>query len=246
MHGLNAVHHQIDDDLLQLNPVTTYHGQIGCQLGSQRYPMTLQLTLHQRDDFSNDLIQIERCLLDFRLVRKRPDTPHHFARPVGVVYHPFHRSSRSGKVGRSAVQPPQARVGIGDDRGERLVHFMGDGSCQFAQGSDAGYMGEFRLRLVQRLLGLICTDHGGDIGTGTAIAEKISLRVKERFTTGSHMYRRASPAQGVLEIAKRLMGVERRPMLSPFFGVCLDVCYYIPASQPGEARGFESNSIDVL
>ena len=48
LHGFNAIHRQVDDHLLQLDPISQDRGKSGCQLDWQQYLMADQLTLHQR------------------------------------------------------------------------------------------------------------------------------------------------------------------------------------------------------
>src|SRR5467141_3170409 len=60
--------------------------------------------------------------------------------------------ARFVQVGGTAVEPtPAGRRGI-DDGGERLVHFMGDGGCQFAQRRHARYACELHLGIEEALL----------------------------------------------------------------------------------------------
>src|SRR3982074_842974 len=106
-------------------------------------------------------------------------------------------------------------------------------------------MRQFRLRLAQCLLGVICADRRCNVCTGTSITEKISPCVKKRLAAFPHLYRGSSPVERVLEIAKWLMSVEYRPMLSPFFGIRFDIRSDVPAVK-SQSRGLKSDSIDVL
>src|SRR5260370_18841867 len=45
LHGFNAIHHQVDDHLLQLDPIGQGHGERGCQLHLQPHLVADQLTL---------------------------------------------------------------------------------------------------------------------------------------------------------------------------------------------------------
>ena len=58
-HGLNTICQEIDDDLLQLNPITTHQRQIGSEVESQEDAITEQLRLDQRDNFLDNLIQVQ-------------------------------------------------------------------------------------------------------------------------------------------------------------------------------------------
>ena len=60
--------------------------------------------------------------------------PDHLAGPDAAVDDPFRRAPRSCQVGNIAAKPAQAGLGVGDDGGERLVHLMGNGGGQFAEG----------------------------------------------------------------------------------------------------------------
>ena len=114
------------------------------------------------------------------------------ARLPSLMIHSTERraAARSG-VSRSSQRRQASRVG--DDGGERLVYFMGDGGGQFAQRRHARDMCEFRLRLAQCLLGLICADRRRDIGAGATIAEKIAVCVENWLAAGTDVYWRSIP-----------------------------------------------------
>src|SRR4051794_1438196 len=115
---------------------------------------------------------------------------------------------------------------------------MGDGGSQFTQRRHARYMCEFRLRPAQRLLGIICADPRSNIGASTAIADEISLCVKQRLTARPDIYRRSTLAYGAIyEIAKWQMGVVHRPMHSPFFGFRFDISCNIQRATPVRREG---------
>src|ERR1700685_4032093 len=69
--------------------------------------------------------------------------------PSSIIHSTERRAAfRSG----IPVEPAQTGLGVGDDAGERLFHFVGDRSRQFAQGCYAHDMGQIRLRVAQCLL----------------------------------------------------------------------------------------------
>src|SRR5882762_2358986 len=47
-----------------------------------------------------------------------------------------------------AREPAYAGIGVGDGGGNRLIHFVGDGGCQFSHGHNLRDVGEFGLRFV--------------------------------------------------------------------------------------------------
>ena len=89
LHRLNTVHHQIDDHLLQLDPISENQGQRRARAPSRSDTRWLdQLKLHQGDDLVNDVIDVERCFLDAGLGRERTDALDNLARPFAVLDDP--------------------------------------------------------------------------------------------------------------------------------------------------------------
>src|SRR5258708_7327724 len=66
------------------------------------------------------------------------------------------------QVRSSAVETAQTGLGVGDDGGERLVHFMGDRGRNFPERRDARYVCEIRLRLTKRFFGALLLGQGGN------------------------------------------------------------------------------------
>src|ERR1700693_4047789 len=98
-------------------------------------------------------------------VRNRPHAPNHLPRPIAVIDNPFHRAARCVQVGNPAVEPAQTGLGVGDDAGARLGHFVGERSRQLAQGCYAHNMRQIRVRLAQCLLDVLALcqiEHKGD------------------------------------------------------------------------------------
>src|ERR1700722_1169423 len=151
LHRLNAIHHQVDHDLLQLDPITCDHVQGRCQFHLQRHLVADQFTLHQRDDLPYDFIDVERHPFNLGLVRECPDAPDHLARPIAVVYYPLYRATHRVQIRSSAIEPAETGFGVGYDTGERLIHFVGDGGCQLAQCRHPRYACELHLRIHEAL-----------------------------------------------------------------------------------------------
>jgi hypothetical protein len=60
LHRFNAIDHQIKDHLLELDPICKDQGQGWSEFHLQRNPAAPQLMLHQRDNFVNDVSDVER------------------------------------------------------------------------------------------------------------------------------------------------------------------------------------------
>src|ERR1700722_8645355 len=87
LHGFDTIHYQVDDHLLQLNPITEDLGESRRQLHSQGYPLTDELTLYEFDYLRDETIDVDQRLLNVRFFHQRPDTPPHLACANTVVYY---------------------------------------------------------------------------------------------------------------------------------------------------------------
>jgi hypothetical protein len=63
LNRLDAVHDQIQDDLLQLHPVADDGFQAVQQAGFERDIASTQLAMHQDEDFPNRLVDVHLCHL---------------------------------------------------------------------------------------------------------------------------------------------------------------------------------------
>jgi len=155
LHRLNAVNHQVDEHLLQLDPVGLDHGQAGREFRPQRHPMSEHLMLHQDDGLLNDVVDVERRLHRIGLFRQRAQALDHLARPFAIFDDASRGAARLDKIGSFAVKPSYTCRGVGDESREGLVHLVSDRGAELAQGCHARNMREFRLRLLQFRLGAL-------------------------------------------------------------------------------------------
>ena len=187
MHRFNPVDDEVEDDLLQLDPVGEDRGKGRGEFQPQRHAVAEQLMLHEADDLVDDFIDVERRFPIGGLVHERADALDHFARPIAVLDDRLQGAARFVQVGRVAVEPAQACGGVGDDGGERLVHFMGDRRGEFAQRRHARDMREVRLRFMQLRFG---PPAGGNVRHGS---DKFDLarRICYGMRGGMDMFDRA-------------------------------------------------------
>ena len=68
---------------------------------------------------------------------------------------------------------------IGPDGRQRLVDLMGDGCRELPQRRHARDARKLGLRLMERLLDLVCVNRRGDVGGDTAVAEEATPRIKQ-------------------------------------------------------------------
>ena len=132
-HRFGAVHDQIDDHLLKLDPIPPDRRQRRCKLQTRGYLLNRQFVLQQGHHLINGIVDVERHLLGVGFFQQAADPLDHLARPVAILDDPFHRAADVVEVRCFAAKKAQARLAIGDDRRERLIHFMGDRGAYFTK-----------------------------------------------------------------------------------------------------------------
>ena len=87
------------------------------------------------------------------LLEEQADPADDFRR-ARSVFHDSHSSrARLFQIGMIARKPTQAGIGVGDGGGDRLIHFVRQGSGQLSHGGHPVHVREIRLRLAQRFFG---------------------------------------------------------------------------------------------
>ena len=119
------------------------------QIQPQRCPKTRRLAPDQRHHFLDQVIQVEQAPLRPGLADQRADPLNDLARALAVGDHVPDRRLHFVKPRNIAIEPAQAGLAMGHDRGQRLVDLVRDGCGDRTQGGHARDMGNLRLRLVQ-------------------------------------------------------------------------------------------------
>jgi hypothetical protein len=57
-HRFKSVHHQVDNHLLQLDPIAEHRRQCGREFRPQRYPLAEHLTLLQGNSLADDIVDV--------------------------------------------------------------------------------------------------------------------------------------------------------------------------------------------
>ena len=58
-HRVDGVHDQVQEHLLQLDPISSYLRQLPVRLGLDEYPVLLQIATSQGERFLDELIEVE-------------------------------------------------------------------------------------------------------------------------------------------------------------------------------------------
>ena len=115
-------------------------------------------------------IDVQRSVFRIGIGGELADPLDHLACAVGVLDDALNGGARFAKLRRVAPEPAQGRLGVGDNRGKRLVHFVRDRGRQLAEGGDARDMSELSLSLLEGLLSLLGI---GDVHQGADIFEPV-------------------------------------------------------------------------
>src|SRR3984957_12145363 len=85
-HRLDAVHHQIQDDLLKLDSIAHDRTKIGRQGGFDPYAVAAKLAAHKDDHFPDHFVDIKWDHFGRRLAREGSDALDDFAGAVAVSH----------------------------------------------------------------------------------------------------------------------------------------------------------------
>ncbi len=116
--------------------------------------------------------------LGLGLFEECADAPDDLGGAVAVADDAFGGEVGLEQIRRLGEEPAAAGMGVGDDRGQRLVDLMRDGGGELADGGDLRGAGETRLGQAQDLEGIPAIL---DVGQQPVPAEDAALLVEERL-----------------------------------------------------------------
>ena len=134
LHRLDAVAHEIDDELLHLHAIGPDRWQVDLQVRIDAHVSTGRFVAHQAAHFPDDIVEVQLRPGQIGPPEQGADAAHHLGRGVGVANGSLGRETRSFDTGRIGGQPALAGVPIGDQRGQRLAQLMRDRSSQLGDG----------------------------------------------------------------------------------------------------------------
>ena len=145
-HRFDAIHDQVQQNLLQLNSVAQHRSISSGQVGLERDAVAPQLDSGERQHFSYDVVDIEPGQLRTGLLDERPQTANHVACARAVSHDARECVSRLIEIRLLTIQPVQTCRAVRRDAGERLVDLVGDRGRQLPHRRDAIDVSQFRLR----------------------------------------------------------------------------------------------------
>ena len=155
MHRIDGIHNEVEDHLLQLNPITWYERYIFIQIGVNLDRPSRVLALSEHKDLAYKLVQIDRDTRRRVALEHRADTINDIVDAVTVTNDRLKNCPRFANVGICSFQPAQPGLCICYNGGDRLFDFVRDRSRhgdQLVHARDACKLGS---RLDKRVLGLL-------------------------------------------------------------------------------------------
>jgi len=99
-------------------------------------------------------------------VEEHADPADDFRRPRYVFHDPHRSRARLFEIGMFTCKPTNAGSGVGRGRGDRLIHFVSQGSSQLSHGRYPIHSRELCVRLTQSFAFLLGPLALGDVDSG--------------------------------------------------------------------------------
>ena len=150
-HRVQGVPQQVQDDLLELDPISCDTGDVATEFRSQNHPAFLKFALQKRNHLVRGLVEIYRFVRRVLLAKERTQSRDHIRRTVGIANRAPRGLARAVDIWRIGSQHPQTGTGVGDDARQRLVDFVRDRRRQCSKARDPGHVRELRPDLAECL-----------------------------------------------------------------------------------------------
>lgn len=138
-----------------------HHGKIGRELGFHRDAPALRVGAEQLHHVGGGLVQIQGLPLELALAQQLSHAPDHLARPQVVLPDVGQDPSHFIEAPGFGLEQHLGRIGVAQDRPERLVDLVRDGGNQLAHHGEPRRMSEPLIRLL-RPLAVRDVRHGAD------------------------------------------------------------------------------------
>ncbi len=167
-------------------------GRFASEIGANGYGIPLRFGAEQGDDLQNDFIHVDQLPVRFALLRYGANAVDDVGGALCISNNCQSSLACLPEIGILSRKPSDTGAGAGAGGGDRLIHFVGQGSGQLSHGGHAAGVGEIRLRVPQRFRrqGVFCevpADHEGRF-------DPLGVRPQRRITHGKE-----SMAQRVVE-----------------------------------------------
>src|SRR6185503_8389335 len=127
-HGVDRIHDEVDQHLLELNPVSSDWRQLPVRLAPEDYAIPLDFTVHECSGFLDQLIDIERGPFPHVSSEVRANRGNDFSRTVPICSDISEGLLGLFEVGHLTVEKAQAGICRRYHRSEWLPHLVSDRS----------------------------------------------------------------------------------------------------------------------
>src|SRR5580692_5724998 len=127
-HRFNCVCYQVHQHLLELDRFALYAWQAFAEAGLNQDPMRQQFIANDGESFLNGTVDIKRSSRPGAHPEMRPDVVDQDVRALSVGQDAPQRVSDVVQVRLDAIKPVQSGACTGDDRRQRLLDLVDDGS----------------------------------------------------------------------------------------------------------------------
>ena len=151
-HRLHGVDDQVENHLLELNPISLNERQALCELRPHRDAVLHCFATGQGDNLEDSVVDRNAVLPWRRFPDQRTDPTDDLARSFSVLLDITERLLGFLEIWPLRAQPAQTGLGIGDSRGDGLVHFMCDRGGELPHCRNAVRVRQRHLNLAVSLL----------------------------------------------------------------------------------------------
>src|SRR6266481_6064044 len=155
-HRLDGVDDQVENHLLQLDPICSNDWQALRELRPHRDAALQNFGTGQGYDLKHRLVDLQVLLPRRRLLDKGPDTADDVAGSHAVPDDTTERLPDLFQIWRLSTEPVQPGLCVGDNRRDRLSDFMGNRGHELPHRRDAARVRQLRLHFAVAALAVSC------------------------------------------------------------------------------------------
>src|SRR4051794_41896452 len=106
-HRVQGVPQQVQDDLLELDPISCDTGDVATKFRSQNHPASLKFALQKRNHLVCGLVEFYRFVRRVLLAKERTQSRAHIRRTVSIANRALRGLARAAYSSRSGGRPPR-------------------------------------------------------------------------------------------------------------------------------------------
>ena len=152
-HRIDAVAHQIEDDLLDLHRVGLHLRRLRRRLQQHAHAVVTRVGLRERQHVFEQAIRLDQLAPHLAILDEGAQAADHLAGTQRLRADLIERGLDLVLARRRLRDQPLTRLRIRRDRGQRLIHFVRDARRHLAHGRDAAEVRDAILHLARFVFG---------------------------------------------------------------------------------------------